>query len=313
MNYQLKAFARHHNEVKMRDPIHNHPYLLVLLIILTILAIPACGGSASSTDWTVLPTYLSGGIAIYGDSRTGHSAHENIVEGIASIEPTAVFHTGDLVSDGRVADQWITFNNIVSQLPSGTPFYPALGNHEQPNDPSTLIFNNFELPGNERWYSVDDIAGFNFVVLDTESNLAAGSTQYQWLESELSSSVSATDYTIVNFHYPLYSTGQHGSDEYGTLGHLPALFEQYGVDAIFNGHDHDYERFTFNGIRYVVAGGGGAPLRNQDLDHLDIGLSEKYVKSYHFCVLFFDDEQKLKVEVWSNKAQLLDSFIIDQQ
>jgi 3',5'-cyclic AMP phosphodiesterase CpdA len=193
-----------------------------------LLSATSCATTSSVTDWSVLPEPLSGGIAVYGDSRSGHSAHENILEGISTIRPTAVFHTGDLVSDGRVEEQWVTFNNIVSQLPSGTPFYPALGNHDEPNDPATLFFDNFELPGNERWYSVDIIDGFNFVILDTESNIAPGSTQYQWLESELSSSVSGTDYTIVTYHYPQYSTGQHGSDEHGTLGHLPAMFEQYG-------------------------------------------------------------------------------------
>ena len=287
-------------------------YSLAIAFLIVGLSATSCGSSSSSTDWSVLPEHLSGGIAVYGDSRSGHSAHENIVEGISTIGPTAVFHTGDLVSDGRMEEQWITFNSIVSQLPSGTPIYPALGNHDEPNDPATLFFDNFELDGNERWYSVDNIDGFNFVILDTESNIAPGSTQYQWLESELSFSVSGTEYTIVTYHYPQYSTGQHGSDEHGTLGHLPALFEQYGVDAVFNGHDHNYERFTVNGIRYIVAGGGGAPLRNQDTGHPDIGLSEVYIKSYHFCVLYFDDEQKLTVEVWSHKVQLLDRFFIDQ-
>ena len=58
---------------------------------------------------------------------------------------------------------------------------------------------------------------------------------------------------------------------------------------------------------------GGAPLRDQDTNHPDIGLSEKFVKSYHFCVLYFDDEQKLNVDVISGKARTLDSFIIEQQ
>jgi predicted phosphodiesterase len=276
-------------------------------LILLIAAI--CDGS-SFTDWSVLPEHLTGGIVVYGDSRSGHAVHENLVKGMATIEPAAIFHTGDLVSDGRVEGNWITFNNIVSQLPSGTRIYPAMGNHEKE---AQRYFDNFELPGNERWYSVDSIPGFNFVVLDTESNLAAGSTQFQWLESELSASVSATGYTIVTFHYPLFSTGKHRSAGKGLADHLVPLFEQYGVDAVFNGHDHNYERFTVNGIRYIVAGGGGAPLRNQDTGHPDIGLSEVYIKSYHFCVLYFDDEQKLNVEVISNKASVIDSFVIEQE
>jgi hypothetical protein len=39
------------------------------------------------------------------------------------------------------------------------------------------------------------------------------------------------------------------------------LFERYGVDLVLAGHDHNYQRFKeHRGVRYVVHGGGGAPL-----------------------------------------------------
>lgn len=286
--------------------------IILTALVSVFVSVSACGGG-SSADWGDLPDHLNGAVVIYGDSRTGHEMHQWLVEGMASIGPQAVFHSGDLVTNGLLADQWLTFNNIVSVIPTGTPFYPALGNHERE---SQLYFDNFELPGNERWYSVHNIDGINFIVLDTGSSLAPAtsatpaSPQYQWLESELSSAVSASAYTIVTFHYPLYSTGQHGSDEKGVRDDLVQLFERYGVDAVFNGHDHDYERFTVAGIRYIVTGGGGAPLRDQDRSHPDLALSEKYVKSYHFCLLYFDGEGKLQVEVWSDKVKLIDQFEI---
>jgi 3',5'-cyclic AMP phosphodiesterase CpdA len=232
------------------------------------------------------------------------------MEGMGSLAPEAVLHTGDLVYDGREANLWITYNDIASQLPSGTPIYPALGNHEYD---SQLYFDNFELPGNERWYSVDDIEGFNFIVLDTGSAVAAATTitpaspQYIWLESQLSSSMSSTDFTVVTFHYPLFSTGQHGSDDKHMAADLVPLFEQYGVDAVFNGHDHNYERSTVNGIRYIVTGGGGAPLRDQAGTS---SYSELFVKAHHFCALYFDDDDKLMVDVWSDKVELIDQFEI---
>lgn len=282
---------------------------ITLVIITVFLFVSACGGG-SSADWADLPAHLSGGVVIYGDSRTGHNMHSWLMEGMASLTPEAVFHTGDLVYDGRVPSNWTTFNNIASQLPSGTPFYPALGNHEHE---SSLYFDNFNLPGNERWYAVDDLEGLKFIVLDSGSALAAAtsliaaSSQYQWLQSELSSSMSSTDFTIVTFHYPLYSTGNHGSDETGIRDDLVPLFEQYGVDAVFNGHDHDYERSTVNGIRYIVAGGGGAPLRNQASTN---PYSELFVKAYHFCVMYFDGEGRLMVEVWNDSVEMIDSFKI---
>ena len=42
--------------------------------------------------------------------------------------------------------------------------------------------------------------------------------------------------------------------------YLQPLFEGNGVQLVFAGHDHTYERTIINGITYVVSGGGGAPL-----------------------------------------------------
>jgi len=284
--------------------------LNVKSILPTLLAVlmsaSSCGGG-SSADWTDLPEQLSGGVVVYGDSRTGHSKHRWLMEGMGSLVPGAVFHTGDLVDDGRIEQNWITFNDIASLLPSGTPFYPSLGNHEHE---SSLYFENFELPGNERWYSVNNLEGLKFIVLDSGSDLAPTSSQYQWLESELAGAVSSTDFTVVTFHYPIYSTGYHGSDEKDIAGDLVPLFEGNGVDAVFNGHDHDYERSTAGGIRYIVAGGGGAPLRNQARTN---AFSELYVKAYHFCVLYFDKEGRLMVDAWSDKVELIDRFEIENR
>jgi hypothetical protein len=281
-------------------------YLAPAAVLSFLLVFTSCN-SGSSGDWADLPDHLDGGIVVYGDSRTGHEIHDWLMEGIASLAPTAVFHTGDLVNDGTDPDNWMVFNNIASLLPSETPIYPALGNHERE---STLYFDNFELPGNERWYSIDDIGNFNFVVLDTESNLAEGATQYQWLASELSSSVSATDFTIIFFHYPLFSTGYHLEDEKGIRDELVPIFEQYGVDAVFNGHDHNYERSTVNGIRYIVTGGGGASLRGQ---YRSSEYSDLFINTHHFCVLYYDDLQNLTVDVWDKKVNLIDRFVIENR
>ena len=62
------------------------------------------------------------------------------------------------------------------------------------------------------------------------------------------------------FHVPPISSGSHGNSENThMLGRLHSLFKQAGVRFVFNGHDHDYERSLYDGIYYIVAGGGGAP------------------------------------------------------
>jgi hypothetical protein len=69
----------------------------------------------------------------------------------------------------------------------------------------------------------------------------------------------------VYFHHALYSNaGQHGSTLEVRL-RLEPLLVTSGVDVVFSGHDHVYERLRpQRGITYFVVGSGGK-LRKGDL------------------------------------------------
>jgi predicted phosphodiesterase len=275
------------------------------LILGVIAAFLSCGSSSgtenSSGTEGAFPGYLTGGIAVYGDSRSGHADHRQIVEGIKSVQPVAVFHTGDLVSNGSNQGDWETFQDITGELFPPVPFYPAVGNHENPNNSSTLYFDQFTLPGNERWYSVD-VDGIRFIVLDTVTSIASpASEQYQWLEYQLQS---------VSADSTPYSTGNHKADEKGLRQSIVPLFESHNVDVVFTGHDHNYERSEVNGITYVVTGGGGAPLRDQDPAKVgSYNTSLLYVKAHHFCIIYRNGG-RVMVDVWSKDVELIDQFEI---
>ena len=38
-------------------------------------------------------------------------------------------------------------------------------------------------------------------------------------------------------------------------------FKAWGASIVLSGHDHDYERFSVDGLTYIVNGVGGASLR----------------------------------------------------
>jgi hypothetical protein len=57
---------------------------------------------------------------------------------------------------------------------------------------------------------------------------------------------------IAAFHHPAYSSGNHGSTTY-----MRWNFQNYGIHAVLNGHDHTYERLTKDGVMYFVNGLGG--------------------------------------------------------
>ena len=241
-------------------------------------------------------------VVVYGDSRTGHDEHKSIVAEIEKQDPYAVIHTGDLVDDGDISSEWDTFNEITSELLSDTWFYSALGNHDKNSD---NYFSNLVLPGNERYYSVN-IDNVHYTVLDSNYEIGPGSDQYIWAEADLKNAVTKSDFQVAVLHHPPYSTGGHGDDESGMRDKIVPLLEKYGVDLVFSGHDHSYERADNNNIVYIVAGGGGAPLYPQKFEK---DYSKKYLESLNFCVLETDDTD-LVMTAYNELSEVIDKIVI---
>jgi len=275
----------------------NHKKLITLISLIIIIFLQIFCFSMGDNQTVSQP------IVIYGDSRTGHQTHQKIVDEIIKIKPSLVFHTGDMVEDGLLPAQWTTFNEIISDLIKIADFYPALGNHEN-NSP--LFFDNFILPNNERWYSIEKDV-LHFIVLDSNSDCSVGSEQYFWLENDLQNIYANIKFVVAIFHHPPFSTGAHIADEKGLRQTILPLFEQYGVDIVFNGHDHDYERSLYNDTCYIITGGGGAPLRNQNRINL---YSQLFIKTHHFCKLSLMND-KLIIEVYDIDLNLIDQFTVN--
>jgi len=208
---------------------------------------------------------------VYGDSGGGTPPQFEVAQQIDDIQPDFLLHIGDVVYSNGEAENFdprffIPYQNTLKRA----PLYPSIGNHDYQTDQGQPYIDAFYLPtnssdGSERFYSFD-FGNAHFVALEVHANAPsdylAGSTQQQWLESDLAASSSF--WKFVYFHDPPYSSGPHGSN-LDARNSLSPLFEKYGVDVVFNGHDHDYERtgpmLDFEaegkGVVYVVTGGGG--------------------------------------------------------
>ncbi len=241
-------------------------------------------------------------VVVYGDTRTGDDEHRSIIAQIKEQAPYAIFHTGDLVDDGDVASQWDTFNEITVNLFKDRWFYSTLGNHEKNSD---NYFENFVLPGNERYYSVN-IGNVHYIVLDSNFKIASGSDQYIWAEADLKNAATKSDFQVVVMHHPPYSTGAHGDDEGEMRTKIVPLLEKYGVDLVFSGHDHSYERADNNNIVYIVAGGGGAPLYPQKFEK---EYSKLFMETLNYCVIEMDGEN-LAMTAYNEKSEVIDKVII---
>lgn len=266
----------------------------------TSLTLIVSDGIAADTQLVALK--LIPCLVVYGDTRTNNQVHRQVVDQIVTHHPAVVFHVGDLVDDGNVAALWDTFNIIVAEMVSMAEFYPALGNHE---NQSPLYFGNFELPNNEQWYSVEQ-NGIHFIVLNSCVAMDPASEQYRWLAADLAAISDTIAFTVAVFHHPLYTTGAHPEDEMMLRPILLPLFDQYGVDLVFNGHDHDYERSFCDGRYYIVTGGGGAPLRGQTRQH---PCSQLFLMTYEYCKLSTIDN-RLIVTVFDFNGRQIDQFIV---
>ena len=139
-------------------------------------------------------------------------------------------------------------------LDAKVEFYATLGNHDDPNQ---RFYKPFNLDGNR--YRTFRKRNARFFVLDSNY---MDPEQLQWLEKELQAS--GSDGKIAYFHHPLYTAATRGPNvELRT--ELEPLLVKHGVNVVFTGHEHLYERVKpQQGIYHFVAG-GSAKLRRGDL------------------------------------------------
>ena len=142
-------------------------------------------------------------------------------------------------------------------LDDGVKFYASLGNHDAREQRYYKLFN---MDG-KLYYSFSPKPNIRFFALESTYPVPE---QIQWLENELKAS--SSDWKIVFFHHPLYSSGdRHGSD-LRLRDVLEPLFVKYDVSVVLTGHDHFYERVKpQKGIAYFVVGSGGQ-LRTGNID-----------------------------------------------
>ena len=116
------------------------------------------------------------------------------------------------------------------------------------------------------WYSFD-VAAAHWITLSNYHSFTAGSAQYNWLKADLAAiDRSKTPWVFVNTHAPWYNTNSaHQGDGEAQRKALEKMLYDAGVDAVFTGHVHAYERShrAFNKARdpkgpvFINVGDGG--------------------------------------------------------
>jgi hypothetical protein len=117
---------------------------------------------------------------------------------------------------------------------------------------------------------------------------------------------------VAFFHHPPYSSGgRHGSDEDVRMI-LHPLFVKNGIDVVFTGHDHFYERVKpQDGITYFVSGAAGK-IRKGDLKESSTITDAGFDTDLAFMLVEFVGDE-MHFQAISKARKTVDSGIIKRR
>ena len=197
-------------------------------------------------------------IAVAGDIGDSGSRLDATAAAMAGIEGADEFDVLLLLGDnvypsGDPAELPNTvFEPFADVLDGGTDLLAILGNHDEPNGDAQLAA--LGMPGH--WWAEER---GDVLLVGLDSNQIGNAEQLAFLRETLSGSTAT--WKIVALHHPPYSAGYQGSNKAAREAFTP-LFEQYGVQLVLSGHDHDYQRSKIiNGVTYVVTGAAAGTRR----------------------------------------------------
>jgi len=203
--------------------------------------------------------------AIASDSHIGtaKSSLDNtktIMHSIYNQPYDCFFLLGDIVEYGFSFQQWEQALQILASQERVVPIKPLIGNHD-------ILFRGehlFDQLMGDDYFRVD-FGGIHFIGLNLPWGIEDFSAkQKQWLQTQLES-IPKQDWTVVLTHAFLYASGYNyrgvlWADNTKAIDELVPMFESYGVDMVFSGHNHQMEHLSTNGIDYFIAGAFGCHL-----------------------------------------------------
>jgi hypothetical protein len=217
--------------------------------------------------FSVKPADQAVRVLAFGDFGTGSPAQQAVGATLARYDSTQPFDFGITVGDNFYSvgmlspsdERWQTWWEDIYG-PLGITFYPTLGNHDwgHPDSPAAEILYSqrtatWRMPAAYYTFTAGPI---QFFAIDTQS-IAGSEKQLAWLDRELSRSQAR--WKVVYGHHVIYSGGAY-QDSASLIARLLPLLRNR-ADVYICGHDHNLQALRPDaGVRFYVAGGGGAGL-----------------------------------------------------
>ncbi|KAL3726695.1 hypothetical protein ACJRO7_031577 [Eucalyptus globulus] len=172
--------------------------------------------------------------------------------------------------------RWDYWGRYMQPLVSKVPIMVVEGDHEIEEQAENQTFvaysSRFAFPSKESgssstFYYSFNAGGIHFLMLGAYISYNKSSDQYRWLEKDLAKvNREVTPWLVATWHSPWYSTyTTHYRDAECMRVAMEDLLYSYGVDVVFNGHVHAYERsnrvynYTLDpcGPVHITVGDGG--------------------------------------------------------
>ncbi|KMT12696.1 hypothetical protein BVRB_4g087940 [Beta vulgaris subsp. vulgaris] len=212
-----------------------------------------CGGEDPEFQLKTPPAQLPVTFAIAGDlGQTGWT--KSTLDHIDQCKYDMHLLPGDLSYANYMQHRWDTFGELVQPLASARPWMVTQGNHEKEYIP--LVKDSF-ISYNARWkmpfeesdsssnlYYSFEVAGVHVIMLGSYTDYDEYSDQYGWLKADLVKvDRKRTPWLLALFHVPWYNSNEaHQGEGDGMMSAMEPLLHAAGVDIVFAGHVHAYER-----------------------------------------------------------------------
>jgi len=222
-------------------------------------------------NWSVTHTTTTGNPDAYsyvvvGDPQIGASGNVasdtaswvNTMNVIQSNFPNVSFTvgTGDQIDSATSLAQQDGFFSPAQM--TSLPFNSAMGNHEGNNAGPRSFFNPPNSDGvQDYWYRYGDT-----LYMVWNCNQGTPDTMKAFLQDAIDQNPDAT-WRVLDFHFDVYGQGSsHAlSDGKAYRDQYVSVIDQFGIDVVFNGHDHSYSR------SYPVTYSGSADTSNTGIVH----------------------------------------------
>ena len=246
--------------------------------------------------------------AVIGDSGTGDQEQYDVAKEMEVYRKAVGFDfvimLGDNIYGGhepRDSAQKFEFP-YKPLLDAGVKFYASLGNHVDPN--IERLYKGFNM-GGERYHAFKK-GDAQFLALDSTY---MDPKQLSWVDQTLRSSNAR--WKICFFHHPLYNDGKMHGPDLDLRNQLKPLLTLYGVNAVFSGHEHAYERVKpEDGIYYFILGSSGK-LERHDFRRKDV-MEKSFDRDRTFMLVEIAGDQ-LYFQTISRSGETVDSGSISRQ